>query len=112
MTHTLHVKRSDEWETPPKLFAELNDEFRFNFDPCCTIENKKTRYGWPQPGPDGLLMHWGVGLTTRAFVNPPYSDIYPWFKKAAEEIGSGRCEIAVFLVPSRTGTKWWHDYAQ
>ncbi len=39
------------------------------------------------------------------FCNPPYSDIYPWLAKARE------AAVAVFLVPARTDTAWWHDHA-
>ena len=57
-------------------------------------------------------MPWWDNRLGRAFVNPPYSNIKPWFAKARAEIDAGRCELAVFLVPSRTGTDWWHEYAQ
>lgn len=39
------------------------------------------------------------------FCNPPYSDIRPWLSKARE------AALAVFLVPARTDTRWWHDLA-
>ena len=38
--------------------------------------------------------------------NPPYGrGVGDWLKKALE------ADLAVFLLPSRTDTKWWHEYA-
>ena len=46
----------------------------------------------------------------RAFVNPPYGrEISKWVKKAYEE-GLKPHTTVVCLLPSRTDTKWWHDY--
>lgn len=46
------------WLTPPDLYAQLDAEFHFDFDPC------------PFPKPDdfdGLTCEWGQ----RNYVNPP-----------------------------------------
>ena len=43
-------------------------------------------------------------------MNPPYGRVIGhWMKKAYEESLSGA--KVVCLVPSRTDTAWWHDYA-
>lgn len=43
-------------------------------------------------------------------MNPPYGrTIGQWMKKAYESSLDGA--TVVCLVPSRTDTKWWHDYA-
>lgn len=50
------------WLTPPDLYARLDAEFRFDFDPC------------PYPKPpefDGLSCDWGK----RNYVNPPFGSI-------------------------------------
>ena len=45
------------------------------------------------------------------WMNPPYGrEIGKWLKKAFDEVEAGRVSKAVCLVPSRTDTKWWHDY--
>ena len=54
----LFSRKSDEWETPPELFAELNKEFRFDLDPCATASNAKcARYFTLED--DGLAQNWG-----------------------------------------------------
>lgn len=86
---------SDNWGTPEKTYSELNAEFSFDFDPCPLNE---------APDFDGLQIEW----KDRNFCNPPYSKLKLWAKKAYEESLKGR--LVVLLVPSRTDTKYWHDY--
>lgn len=83
---------TDNWSTPKEVYDSLNKEFKFNDDPC------------PINGTGGLEREWG----TSSFVNPPYSDLKNWCKKAYEESKKGK--TVVMLIPSRTDTKAWHDY--
>lgn len=87
---------TDEWRTPASVYAALDDEFGFTYDPC------------PLSGDglisDGLLADWGEVT----FCNPPYSAIAKWVEKAHKE--SRRGCIVVLLIPSRTDTRWWHDH--
>lgn len=84
---------TDEWRTPASLYERLNKEFHFDFDPC-PIDAKF----------DGLQVNWGAVN----FVNPPYSQIAKWIEKAYREFKKGK--VVVLLIPSRTDTRWWHDY--
>lgn len=97
--------RSDKnsWETPHWLFAILDGLYKFTLDPCATNGNKKCDryYDLHQ---DGLSKDWEH---ERVFINPPYGrDIGKWVKKA-HDLKNG---VAVLLLPSRTDTRWWHDY--
>lgn len=50
------------WLTPPDLYAQLDAEFHFDFDPC----------PFPRPpGFDGLKCEWGKSN----YVNPPFGSI-------------------------------------
>jgi len=81
-------------KTPQAFYDKLNQEFNFTFDPCPSA-----------PTFDGLNIPWGK----RNFINPPYGrKIKAWIKKAYEE--SLNNKLCVLLIPSRTDTKWWHDY--
>jgi hypothetical protein len=88
--------RTDSWATPEDLFAGLNAEFGFTLDPC------PIGHGMPLFGADGLLKPWAG---ERVFCNPPYTDILPWLARARE------AEVAVYLVPVRSDTRWWHEHA-
>ena len=98
---------SDFWATPQAFFDKVNAEFQFTMDACALPETAKcTTYYTPET--DGLNSPWHG----RVWCNPPYSDIEPWIRKAEAELIGGGIELAVLLVPSRTGTAWWHRYAQ
>lgn len=98
----LYSSENEVWETPQDLFNRLNDEFHFDIDVCATPENAKCSKFF-SPLDDGLSHDWqGV-----CWMNPPYGKkIGAWMKKAMEAKTTVVC-----LVPSRTDTKWWHDYA-
>ena len=93
--------KSNEWATPRDFFDELNKEFHFDLDPCATKENAKCRRYFTEVE-DGLKQDWGGH---RVFCNPPYGrEIGKWVKKCSEEGNS------VMLIPTRTDTKYFHDY--
>ena len=96
---------SDEYGTPRSFFDKLNRMFNFTLDPCSTDDNHKVQKHYTKED-DGLSKSW-AGET--AFVNPPYSDVAAWVRKAAEESRKGDTTV-VMLIPSRTDTKYWHDY--
>lgn len=97
---------SSEWDTPQDFFDKLNAQFDFTLDPCATEANAKCdKYFTPED--DGLSQSW-KGHTV--FVNPPYGrGIGVWLKKGYEE-SKQHNTMVVMLIPSRTDTKWWHDY--
>lgn len=94
-----------DWETPRDFFDRLDQEFEFELDVCATPETAKCqRYYTPET--DGLARNW----TGTCWMNPPYgSEIADWMEKAYNESLNGA--TVVCLVPSRTDTNWWHNYA-
>lgn len=106
-TETLFSKASDEWETPPALFAAYDALYHFTLDACATAENAKCeRYFTKEQ--DGLRQDWG-GQTV--WCNPPYGrGIRAWIVKAWEESRKPGTRV-VMLLPARTDTAWFHDYA-
>ena len=95
MNKILFSSVSDNWKTPENVYQKLNHEFNFDFDPCPLNE---------KPHFDGLSIEWG----SVSFVNPPYSQISAWCKKSFEQFQKGK--TVVMLIPSRTDTRYWHDY--
>ncbi len=90
----LFSSASQHWATPKELYAELDEEFHFNDDPCPL-----------HPKNDGLSRAWG----SRTYLNPPYgTEIAKWLFMAWAESLKGK--LVVCLVPSRTDTHWWHNY--
>ena len=100
-----YSSKTNEWSTPQDFFDELDKEFNFTLDPCATRENAKcTKYFTVED--DGLKQDWSNDVV---FMNPPYGrEIKYWVQKAYEESLKGA--TVVCLIPSRTDTKYWHDY--
>lgn len=106
-----------DWKTPKAIYDTLNTEFNFDFDPSPADNKFDYRRNNGQellpfftdnmedPVTDGLSIEWGYSN----FVNPPYGKELPkWIKKGYEEWQASK--TVVFLIPSRTDTRWWHDY--
>jgi phage N-6-adenine-methyltransferase len=103
----LFSKASDEWETPGWLFDKLNSEFHFELDAASTWQNKKCKFSFTKFETDALLMDW-LYAADRFFLNPPYSKIAAFMKKAYEESMKGA--TVVCLIPCRCDTRYWHEY--
>ena len=94
---------TDEWYTPRDFYAELHKKYSFTLDPCA-LDSSALCDKYYTPKDDGLIQDWDGEVV---FMNPPYGrDIGKWMKKAYETKGTVVC-----LVPARTDTAWWHDYA-
>ena len=90
----LFTSQRGDWKTPKALYQALDAEFHFDHDPCPV-----------KPKANGLDSEWGK----INFVNPPYGKaITKWIQKGYEENLKGK--MVVFLLPSRTDTRWWHEY--
>lgn len=89
------ISGHDNHATPADFYKKLDDEFHFNDDPC-PLHGELLK--------DGLSREWD----TRVFMNPPYSDITPWVKKAYEESLKGK--VVVGLLRGDTSTNWFHDW--
>lgn len=99
--------KTDNWATPQDFFNQCEKQFgKFDIDVCANKENAKCEKYYDEEI-NGLNQVW----KGKCWMNPPYGrEISKWMKKAYESAGNGT--IVVCLVPARTDTKWWHDYAQ
>jgi site-specific DNA-methyltransferase (adenine-specific) len=92
MNRVLFSGRNQHWTTPEELYAALDEEFHFTLDPCPLHAEF-----------DGLAISWAGH---RVFCNPPYGrGVARWLEKAKE------ADVAVYLLPARTDTRWWHQFA-
>lgn len=105
ITSGMFTSNTCEWGTPQLLFDELNEEFHFELDVCGNEYNHKCERYFNEEQ-DGLKQEW-KGM---CYMNPPYGrQIGKWVQKAYESVKQGGTTV-VCLLPSRTDTKWWHDY--
>lgn len=96
---------TDEWCTPHDFYQKWNEKFDFDIDVCASPENAKCHRFFDKTI-NGLKQEW----TGSCWMNPPYGrEISKWMKKAYESSLKGA--LVCCLVPARTDTRWWHDYA-
>lgn len=97
---------SDDWPTPQDFFDKVNSELGpLDLDVCASPENAKCARYFTKVD-DGLAHPW----RGKVWMNPPYGrGIGAWMRKAYESAQDGA--LVVCLVPARTDTAWWHDYA-
>jgi len=96
-SRALFTSLSVDWATPKSLYQALDEEFHFTLDPC------PLRADGSGEGRGGLNIPW---RGDRVYCNPPYNrEIGKWLRKARE------AALAVYLLPARTDTIWFHDYA-
>lgn len=98
--------KTDNWATPQEYYDKVNAEHGpFELDVCASHENHKCpKYFTAED--DGLVQEW----TGKCWMNPPYGrTIKHWMKKTYESSLDGA--TVACLVPARTDTAWWHDYA-
>ncbi|MFV7184715.1 phage N-6-adenine-methyltransferase [Citrobacter cronae] len=102
------LDQRDLWRTPPALFASLDAEFCFQLDAAAAPHNTLCRK-FITAEQNTLETPWADYLNVPGYVwlNPPYSDITPFVKKAAAErknqIGT------VMLVPADTSVGWFRE---
>ena len=101
-SNLMFSSKDQTWETPIDFFNKVNEEFNFDIDVCATEATAKCDMYYT-PEIDGLKQEW----KGTCWMNPPYGrKIGAWMRKALESKTTVVC-----LVPARTDTKWWHDYA-
>lgn len=105
MVNVHFSSETDLWSTPQDFFDKYNALYKFTLDVCANSDNAKCPKFFSTED-NGLEQNWsGV-----CWMNPPYGrEIIHWMKKAYESSLTGA--TVVCLVPARTDTKWWHEYA-
>ncbi len=99
-------RKSDNWQTPECLFKWLDNQYRFTLDPAAS-DNNFLCDKYYTIKTDGLKQNW---KDERVYINPPYSKVAWWVKKAYKETHEGDCPIVVMLTAGRVDTRWFADY--
>lgn len=99
-------KKSDEWATPQDFYDKLNEKYKFVFDLACSKDHCKTADGFTIEE-NSLEQDWH-DINGWLWLNPPYSKCKEFVDKAWFEMTLGA--KIVMLIPSRTDTKWFHNF--
>jgi transcriptional regulator with XRE-family HTH domain len=95
--------------TPPEFLDCLHAAFGpIDLDPCGHPLSPvmAQRRILPCEGGDGLIDDWSGAF---AFVNPPFSALLKWLRRAHDQWRAGNVETVVCLVPVRTDSALFHE---
>ena len=90
------------WQTPPALFQQLDQEFHFTVDAAASDDNHLCPRYWTEET-DGLAQDW---TSERVFCNPPFSKMRKWVLKASSE---SDIDVAAMITPAAIDSKWWTE---
>ncbi|WP_373488940.1 DNA N-6-adenine-methyltransferase, partial [Blastomonas sp.] len=95
--------------TPADFLASIYEAFGdIDLDPCAhelspVIARRRILQS---EGGDGLSEPW---LGRLVYVNPPYSKLLVWLRRAHEQWKAGDAQTVICLVPVRTDSAWFQD---
>ncbi|MEN2786745.1 DNA N-6-adenine-methyltransferase [Sphingomonas qilianensis] len=95
--------------TPTDFMASVYAAFgEIDLDPCAHLLSPVVAHRriFLNEGGDGLADDWSGRV---AFVNPPYSELLKWLRRAHDQWRAGKVETVVCLIPVRTDSAWFHD---
>jgi phage N-6-adenine-methyltransferase len=106
------LSKTDDWATPQDLWHKLNAMHSFDVDAAASQSNHLC-HNWfgldheDATRRDGLRASWDGKMV---WINPPYGRVIAEWAKAAQLHANGGGGSVVMLLPSRTDTRWFHDY--
>ncbi len=107
----LFSSNTDEWYTPRDYVEKLLKVYKIDIDAAANSSNSIVPLWFGEHSPLGVndslaLENWSKYGDT-FFLNPPFSMVDAFIKKARMEYERGANIIV--LVPARVDTKWWHN---
>ncbi len=111
-------KSVQDVQTPPEFVEAVERRFgRLDFDLACDENNMQADDGFQFPKKNALEEDWILSgnvdwLTPdwNFWLNPPYSQIGPWVKRASEASFLLRRGKIFVLVPASVGSNWFRDH--
>ncbi|MGA1809468.1 DNA N-6-adenine-methyltransferase [Sphingobium sp. WW5] len=103
------VGERDSRFTPAEFVSILEMVWgRIDLDPCGHVDSpvRAVRKILLSDGGDGLRDEWSGRFV---YVNPPFSSMTSWLRRADMMWSSGSIEKVVALVPARTDSAYFHD---
>ena len=95
--------------TPPDFMESIYASFgKIDLDPCGHLLSPviARRRILLSEGGDGLAEDWSGEIS---FVNPPFSELLKWLRRAHQQWQLKKVNTVICLVPVRTDSAWFHD---
>lgn len=98
------------WQTPKYVFNWLNLRFKFDIDGCANGDNALVKLYFGDGGLADVNLDALKGGLSRAsiFVNPPYSNVTPFIKRAKVLCNDGH--LVVMLLNNDKSTRWYQNH--
>ena len=104
MAGAINLNKKDDWQTPPELYVNICNYFAVSpvLDVCATDQNSLCKYHFSE---NSLERDYEYDF----FMNPPYSEVKKWLRKAYLEHVKHNVN-GIVLVFAKTDTSAFHDY--
>jgi len=100
------TEKNDEVATAPKLWRPLAAAMGgFDLDPAAGAEPTPIADERYTPADDGLTSPW-FGTV---WLNPPFSEKTPWFRRLVDQYRNGDVDAAVALSTVDPSANWFHE---
>lgn len=107
-------RSKQDYTTPPELINAVKGRLRiddFSIDLAASEDNTICESFYSAEDNSLADEHtWNPVPGEWAWLNPPFSHIYPWVEKAVIEARSGA--HIVMLLPAGVGSDWWREQVQ
>jgi hypothetical protein len=101
------TEENDDVATKPELWRPLADAMDgFDLDPAAGCEPTPIAENRYTKADDGLAQPW-YGTV---WLNPPFSDKTPWYRKLVDEMWNGDADAAVALATVDPSADWFHEW--
>ncbi|TMP23753.1 DNA N-6-adenine-methyltransferase [Pseudoalteromonas ruthenica] len=99
----------DFTRTPRWVFEAFNSMYQYDLD-AAALECSALLPNYYTPKQDSLSRDWSSenepkGKFLSVWLNPPFSNIYPWVEKVLEQQEKG--VLTTLFVPHENRAKWW-----
>jgi hypothetical protein len=97
----------DEYATAPDLWRPISDALNgFDLDPAAGCEPESIAREAYTVDDDDLSQPWHGNV----WLNPPFSNKLPWYRKAVNELEAGNVDTVIALAPVDTSTQWFQNW--
>ena len=103
-------KSKQNYGTPPEFLAAVKKLLgidKFKLDVAASADNAVSAIYYDEAH-DALKDEHSWDVDGWSWLNPPYSNLEPWTRKACFEAANG-AKIAI-LLPASVGSNWWRNW--
>lgn len=102
-----HKEKNDDVATSPELWRPISRCVGgFDLDPAAGAESTPIAAERYTPDDDGLSTPWSGTV----WLNPPFSEKTPWYRRLVAQYQSGNIDRAVALAPVTPSSNWFHRW--